>query len=138
LSLGFAFLTLRFIPFVLNFFISMVDAEQQLRSIGRFKKSRRPERTSRLGEVLGELMEKRISPRQAKFEAVDDVIAGALPAELRRHCRVEDISAGQLKVSVDSPSYAHELRLCSPAIVDEFQRCCPAARIRKIKVVLGN
>ena len=91
----------------------------------------------RLGDLLSGLMEERISPRQARFELVSGLWSELLPAELGRHCRLADISGGQLKVLVDSPSYAHELRLCSSELLSELQRRCPRGRIKKIKIAIG-
>jgi hypothetical protein len=91
----------------------------------------------RLGDVLGELMEGQISPRQARFESIVDLWCQLLPVELRRHCKIADISGGQLKVLVDSSSYANELRWCSSQLLEELGQRCPQARIKRIKVAVG-
>jgi len=90
----------------------------------------------RLHEMLTELMDNTIVPQQAQFRRVSELWQQMLPAELSGHCRVADISAGQLKVLVDSPSYMYELQLCSSNILAELQRRCPQARIRAIKLAL--
>ncbi len=97
----------------------------------------RPGLTVRLGDTLGELMEDKITPRQGRFESVVRIWGEVLPAELSRHCRIVDISAGNLKVVVDSPSYMYELQLCSSGVLKELQRQCPAARLGKIRLALG-
>jgi len=43
-------------------------------------------------------MEEKITPRQGMFESVVRIWGELLPAELSRHCRIVDISAGSLKV----------------------------------------
>jgi predicted nucleic acid-binding Zn ribbon protein len=91
----------------------------------------------RLGDVAGKLMEQLVSPRQGRFELVARVWDQLLPAELGRHCAVADISGGQLKVLVDSPVYMHELRLCSPELLEQLRRRCPQARIERIKLSIG-
>ena len=97
----------------------------------------RPNRATRLGDILSELMENRISPQQARFGTLAELWSELLPAELRRHCKLADIIGGQLKVAVDSPSYANELRWCSAELLDELQRQFPRAKIKGIKVVVS-
>ena len=118
-----------------------MDQTEQLRNayqsgLNRRKKPRSNE-TTMLGDVVRQLMEGRVSPRQARFESIACSWSRLLPAELYRHCKLADISAGQLKVIVDSPSYMHELRLCSSQLLRELQRLCPRARIKKIKFAIG-
>ena len=117
-------------------FKKMMNGDERLRSAVRWRTKRKPNRTVRLGNVLSELMENWISPQQAKFESVFELWSRLLPAELRRHCKIADISGGQLKVLVDSPSYMYELQLCSSELLKELQRGA-SVRIRKIKFVVG-
>jgi hypothetical protein len=92
---------------------------------------------ARLSDTLSELVEGKVAPRQARFESVVRLWGELLPAELAKHCRIVDISAGQLKVLVDSPSYMYELQLCSSAVLKELQQQCPQARLQKIKLAVG-
>jgi len=78
-----------------------------------------------------------ISPRQAVFSEVAETWSQMLPDELARHCEIVDISAGLLKVQVDSPSYMYELQLCSSELLDELRQECPRARLTKIKFVVA-
>ncbi len=92
----------------------------------------------RLGDVVERLVAEKISPQQDTFQSIDIVWNQMLPDEIRKHCRLTDTSAGQIRVLVDSPAHMHELRLCSPQLIQQFQRLCPAARIRKIKLDLSR
>lgn len=92
---------------------------------------------ARLGDALSQLMDGQVASRQRRFESIVGVWGQLLPAELSDHCRIVDISAGQLRVLVDSPSYMYELQLCSSAILAELQRRCPAARVQKISLAVG-
>ena len=94
-------------------------------------------KTTRLGDVAQQLMNKRISPRKAKFGAVVEAWDRLLPAELLEHCIITSVSSSQLRVVADSPSYMHELRLCSGEILEQLHRQCPAANITKIKISVG-
>jgi len=94
-------------------------------------------RTGRLGDVVQQFMDERISPRHRRFAAITEVWSVLLPEELCRHCRLGDFSGGQLKVFVDSPSYMHELRLCGPQLLSELQERCRSARVRTIKFAIG-
>jgi hypothetical protein len=97
----------------------------------------RSKKTPLLGEAVRQLMDDFVSPRQAIFSAVEHLWNELLPAELARHCRLADIAGGQLKVFVDSPPYMHELRLCSPELLGQFDRRCPQARIKRIQFAIG-
>ncbi|MHC4572739.1 MAG: DciA family protein [Planctomycetota bacterium] len=116
-----------------------MDDSERLRSFEKvgLKGKRVSKNTATLGDTVRQLMEDRISPRQARFESVARLWSGLLPVELGRHCRLTEISGGQLKVLADSPAYLYELRLCSPQLLKELQRRCPQARIRKIKLAIG-
>jgi predicted nucleic acid-binding Zn ribbon protein len=116
-----------------------MDEIERLRNADRagVKRRTKPNSTATLGEALSELMEDRIVPQQSRFGSVTDLWSELLPAELYQHCRLAGISGGQLKVLVDSPSYMHELRLCSSQLLKELQQRCPKARIRRIKLVIG-
>jgi hypothetical protein len=92
---------------------------------------------ARLGDVVKKIMTDQIAPKQARSELITQQWEDLLPIELQNHCRLEGLSAGQLKVTVDSPCYMHELRLCSPQLLQELQQRCPQARIDKIKLAIG-
>lgn len=111
--------------------------DEQLRRAVEGRRPRRPDRTTRLGEAIEQLMAERISPRQAKFGPVAEVWEQLLPNELSEHCELIDISRGQLKVRVDSPSYRYELQLCSADLLAELQQQCPRARLTNIKFTVG-
>jgi predicted nucleic acid-binding Zn ribbon protein len=113
----------------------MGESERLRNAMGRRRAG--PDRATRLGDILSELMENRISPQQARFGTLAELWGELLPAELRWHCKLADISGGQLKVVVDSPSYANELRWCSSELLDELQRQFPRAKIKGIKFVVG-
>lgn len=114
-----------------------MDDSRQPSNIANRRTKRKPDRTVRLGDTINQLMENRISPQQARFSTVAELWSQLLPAGLRRHCEIMDISGGQLKVLVDLPPYMHELRLCSSELLKELQQQCPRAQIRKIKFVVG-
>lgn len=115
-----------------------MDNGQQLCNIANRRTRRRWDQTVRLGDAVSQLMENCISPQQVRFSAVAELWSQLLPAGLRRHCKIADVSAGQLKVLVDLPPYMHELRLCSSELLKELQQQCPRAQIKKIKLVLGG
>ena len=96
-----------------------------------------PQGSIRLGDVVTKLLEKQISPQQAKYGRLADAWNQLLPAELKKHCRLADFSAGRLKVTADSSAYVYELQLCSSELLKQLQQQCPAAGITKIKVTMG-
>ena len=110
---------------------------QRLVNLAQWK-HRKPDRAVRLGDVLGGLVEGRIKPLCARFGPVLEVWEEVLPEELARHCRIEGVVGGELKVSASSPAYAHELRMCAGQLVGELRKQCPRAKIRSIRVVVGQ
>ena len=116
----------------------MINDDEQLRGAVKWQRKQYLDKAVRLGDVTRELMENRISPQQARFGPIADLWNQLLPDELRRHCKIADISSGQLKVLVDSPSYMYELRLCGSDLLGELQQQCPRAHIKKIKFVVGS
>ncbi len=111
-----------------------MDENVRLRDIGS---RTRPQGSIRLGDVVTRLLENRISPQQARYGQLADAWNQLLPAELKKHCRLADFSAGRLKVTADSSAYVYELQLCSSELLSQLQQQCPAARITKIKVTMG-
>lgn len=114
-----------------------MDEEGQLPDIARLRARNKPRRAVKLGDVVAELVDKRISPQQEKFGAVAEAWDQLLPAELSEHCKLSDVSGGQLKVKADSPVYVHELRLCSEELLEQVQQLCPRARIKGIRISIG-
>lgn len=113
-----------------------MDESEQLRNIVNWRKKQKRGGPVRLADALSELVENRVSPRQARFSAVAKLWNRLLPAELRQHCEITDISNGQLKVRVDSSSYMYELQLCSSELLGELQQQCPQVRLTKIKFAI--
>lgn len=95
------------------------------------------DRTVKLGDIVSKLVDEKIEPKQKKYESITHQWKQLLPDGLQSHCKIIDISGGQIKVAVDSPSYMHELRLCNSLLVAELQHRCPRARIERIKITIA-
>lgn len=115
-----------------------MNPDEQLRSIVKWRPAAKPDRLAGLGDVVKEIMDNRITPLQKRFESVASVWDQLLPDELQQHCKIVDISGGELKVKVDSPAYLYELRMCSSELLTELRRQCRRVRIGTIKFVLGQ
>ena len=115
----------------------MMNEGDQLCKIVEERRGRKSDRPVRLGDAVQQFLAEQVSPRQARFGAVAELWSQLLPAELCRHCKIVDISGGQLKVRVDSPAYKYELQLCSSELLEELQKQCPRARLTKIKFVVA-
>jgi hypothetical protein len=96
------------------------------------------EGTCSIGQLAKQFLGEQVSPKQSVYAEVIDVWNEMLPAELAEHCRITDITAGQITVAVDSPSYRYELNLCSPELLKELQTQCPGSRLKKIRFSLLN
>lgn len=115
----------------------IMDDIGRLQSTLKFRRMRKPYDAAALGRVAQQLLDEQISPRQAIYSEVAETWSRILPDELGRHCEVSDISAGQLSVSVDSPSHMYELQLCGSELLAELRRECPKARLTRIKFVIA-
>jgi len=115
----------------------MADENRQLQDIAKWRKSKKRDRVTKLGDTVKELMDNQISPRQEKIGLVVETWNELLPVGLAEHCRIDAILSGELKVLVDSPAFVHELRLCSPGLLEQLQQKCPRARIKNIRVIIG-
>jgi len=98
---------------------------------------RQPREVEKLGDVLAVLMESKIAPEQEQFSSVYEIWQQLLPPELCKHCRIDSISKGQLKVLVDSPSYMYQLQLCQTDILAGLRSQCPQFRITRLKFAAG-
>ena len=83
-------------------------------------------------------MEERITGKHKKVGGVVRVWEQMLPANLGKHCRIDDLKDGSLKVVVDNAVYANELRWCSSEVLELLKKNCPAARISRINIVVGS
>ena len=108
-----------------------------MHNIARKQSERKRGTTVSLAEVAKRVIDERISPRQSRLGSVVELWSELLPEELASHCKLIDVTAGQLKVKVDSPSYASELRWCSSQLIEELQQHCPRAGIENIKIIIG-
>jgi len=91
----------------------------------------------RLGEVVQRVMVEQIAPMQSRFGGLAQAWGETVPGEVGRHCEIVEVAGGQLNVRVDAPAYAYEMQLCRTELVEELQRRCPEARIKRIKFVVG-
>lgn len=106
-------------------------------AVGRRSLLKKPyDTTCRLGDVLGRVLAPLIAS-QKKTLLIEDLWAEVVPSHVAAHCRIMGMHAGQLDVSVDSPVYAYELRMCSPDVVKHIQQRCPRLGLRKIKVTVN-
>ena len=114
----------------------MGEGEQLCGTAGRGTE-RKPGQAVKLGDVLSELMQARISPQRERADSITQAWSWLLPKELYEHCCLADISGGEIEVRADSPSYVYELQLCGAELLEQLQRQCPRARIKKIKFTVG-
>jgi hypothetical protein len=108
--------------------MGIMKQTKQLHSIAKEEK---------LGDVVNRLLEQKIIPEQNKFNKLNQCWNEILPAELAEHSTVEDITAGQLIVKVDAPSYRYELQLCSADVLKQLQFRCSAVHVKRMKIVIG-
>jgi hypothetical protein len=91
----------------------------------------------RIGELLGGFVQA-LGPIHDRYDSLAEAWAGLLPDNLRSHCRLGSLSGGCLKLVADGSSYLYELQLCRPVLLQELQRLCPGANVRRIEVAMAR
>ncbi|MFC1675870.1 DUF721 domain-containing protein [Planctomycetota bacterium] len=91
-----------------------------------------------IGSLVGDILEKRLLPRQKQFGPIVEMWQQLLPEQLGQHCRLDSVHGGRLKVQVDSPSYLHELQICRDELLKQLQDGCPRARLRGIDFKISS
>ena len=86
----------------------------------------------KLGDVLYEFMDNKISPRRDTLSSVDKLLDRLLPQYLRHRCSVAGVTGGQLEVHVDSAAYIYELTLRSSELLEQLRRHSLNVQIKKI------
>jgi len=114
-----------------------MNSNEQLANSVKWRTRAKPEEAVKLGDIVTKLMDEQLSGQQARFEAITELWQQLLPVNLYQHCKIVDMSNAELKVLVDSPSYANELRWCSSELLEQLQQHYPRARIKKIKFTVG-
>ena len=114
-----------------------MDEIETVQKTLKCRRTRKPYSAAGLGQIVQQVLDGQISPRQAIFSKVAETWRQMLPAELGMRCEITDISGGQLVVKVDSPPYMYELQLCSSELLAELRQQCPRARLTKIKFVVA-
>ncbi|MFA5424686.1 MAG: DUF721 domain-containing protein [Phycisphaerae bacterium] len=92
---------------------------------------------SQLGDLLGDMVG-RFGERHELTVKLEQAWSEILPAGLSEHCRLDEVSAGVLKVNVDGPGYMHEIRMCKRQLCDALNKAVPGLKIRDIKTNIGN
>jgi predicted nucleic acid-binding Zn ribbon protein len=115
-----------------------MDADEFLLSRVKWQPRIRRDKTEKLSDTVQRLMDSRISPARTKLRPVIELWNQMLSADMQKHCRIAGLKGRVLEVTTDSPSYGHELRLCSEELIREIQQNCPASKVEKIKFVIGR
>jgi hypothetical protein len=98
---------------------------------------KRKDEVSLLGDLVTD-MQGRLGERYELSVKLEQAWSEILPAGLLEHCRLDEVSAGVLKVKADGPGYMHELRLCKRQLCDALNKAVPGLKIRDIKTFVGN
>lgn len=91
-----------------------------------------------LGEAVTELMERTVTPGYQRFALLQQAWAELVPAAIVEHTRLADYSGGMLTVSVDSPAYMYELRLCRVELLKALRGQCGRLKTKYIKFVVDG
>jgi hypothetical protein len=117
--------------------IAQDSIESVERRMAIMRSLRRKKDAVRLGEVIKEMVDSQISPRQENFTAVDKLWKELLPQGILEHCRIASLASGKMTVNVDSSAYMYELQLAGSELLKQLQQHCPRAGVAKIRFVLA-
>ena len=92
---------------------------------------------ARLAELVDAFVG-RLAPMPKRTDSVTEALAGLLPPGLQAHCRLGGVTSGSLKLLVDGASYMYELQLCKAELLEELQRLCPGAGLRRIQIAMAG
>ncbi len=88
-----------------------------------------------IGELVGVFVDG-LGPVHRRYDSLLQVWEDLLPEALRAHCRVGGLTNGCLRIFADGSAYLYELQLCRRPLLEELQRLCPSAKIRRIDVAM--
>ena len=91
----------------------------------------------KLIDAIGDFVE-RLAPMHARCDSVTEAWESVLPPTMRRHCHIESVTGGCIKIAVDGASYMYELQLCKAELLAELQRLCPKTSLRRIAVAVAR
>ena len=118
----------------------MVDEDEQLRRAVKWRTVHRAERAVGLGDVLSELMVKRISPQQNRAELIADAWSQLLPVEKQIEQGLISADSAIKRFERDAKTslkgFSSEVQAASRHL-EELGRQYPQARIREIKFAVG-
>jgi len=67
-----------------------------------------------------------------RYAPLVDAWNQALPPELARHCRLCEVTAGNLIVEAEPGPYMHELRTISAELIEHLRSACPRVHVKSI------
>lgn len=111
---------------------------KQLPAARHYRTAATNSRSAKLGDVITRYIAENISPRQGQFAEINRVWSELVPKDIRRHCALDEVANGRLKILADSPSHLYRLRLLQADLIDTLAHRCPRAGIKKIKLSIGR
>jgi len=85
---------------------------------------------------LNKFVDEGVSPRYKRFSKASEIWNEMLPYELAKHCKLDGIDGGRLRVVVDKPSYRYELEMCKHEILKRLNQEYPRVKVKEIKVTI--
>ncbi len=103
---------------------------------------RRPKRDRmadpmRMADLVDALVAQ-LTPMPQRTDSLVEALSTLLPPGLAAHCQLGGISGGSIKLLVDGASYMYELQLCKVELLDQLQRLCPGAGLRRIQIAMAG
>ena len=118
--------------------VSTREDEQLLRITQGPRQRIQRRRPSRIASIIKAYLTKQVLPLERTNIAIVEAWNQMLSQELAAHCRLTGVSAGVLKVTVDSPVYLQQMNLAKTELLDQLQQECPRVWIKKINFTIGH
>lgn len=92
-----------------------------------------------LGPEMLSFFKNSVQKRQTKLSGIAEAWSRLIPEHLLEHCALESLSAGTLRVIVDSSAHLYELKqLLLAGLQQQMLIACKPSGLRKITLKLGR
>ena len=118
--------------------VNLKEDEQLLRITQGPRKKAQRRKPSNIASAIKTYLTRQVLPLERTNIAIIEAWENILPKEIAAHSKLTGVSAGALKVTVDSPIYMHQLNLCKDELLYQLQQECPRVQIKKINFIIGH
>ncbi len=115
-----------------------MDEDERLRRLTQPHRSRAEARKPQaLGGIISVYIGNCVQERHSDFIQVNKAWADVVPSEIAAFCKLAGVSRGTVRVTVNSPSHLHSLRMSSAILLGSLQQRVGRGLVKKIRFEIG-